>query len=60
MSFASKGLKDTRMYNKPSIIKTSKKLFLLILSSLERKVNIIKNKLNRENSFEIKKAPPIK
>lgn len=43
MSFESNGLKDILMYNKPRIMKTNKKPFLLILSSLERKVNIIKN-----------------
>lgn len=37
MSFVSNGLKDILMYNKPRIMKTNKKLFLLILSSLERK-----------------------
>jgi len=42
MSFASNGLKDILTYNKPRIMKTNKKLFLLILSSLERKVNIMK------------------
>lgn len=59
ISFASNGLKDILMYNKPRIMKTNKKLFLLILSSLERKVNIIKKQINRENSFVIKKAPQL-
>jgi hypothetical protein len=42
MFFVNNGLKDIPMYNKPRIMKTNKKLFLLILSSLERKVNVIK------------------
>lgn len=56
MFFVNNGLKDILMYNKPRIMKTNKKLFLLILSSLERKVNVIKKQINEENSFEIKKA----
>lgn len=45
MSFANNGLKDILMYNKPRRMKTNKKPFLLILSSLERKVNIIKKQI---------------